>query len=39
MSEICECGHLLDEHAGNGEWCEAVECRCVYFEAEEDDDE
>ncbi len=37
MSETCECGHILDEHAGNGEWCTVSNCLCVCFEAEGDE--
>ncbi len=39
MSETCVCGHILDEHAGNGEWCVGFDCRCIAFESEGEKDE
>ncbi len=33
-TDICECGHVRDEHE-DGQTCTVKDCKCIYFDKAE----
>ena len=34
--QICKCGHLIDDHVGNGQLEECMKCDCEYYEEQKE---